>query len=283
MDRLGIEFLSVFGLPPVEFVELAADLGCHYISTGLGPGPAPFDPPPYAPFSLAEDPGLRREMIAAMSDRDVSISLGEGMLVHPGTDVHDHAPALEIMAELGIDRINTLSLDPDRNRAIDQFGALVEMAAALGMETTLETSPGFTPDDLPTALEILHAVGRADFRLLVDTMHVVRGGASPADVAALDPSLIGYVQLSDVPLVPTGQMSYYEEALFDRKVPGTGELPLLDILAAVPADVVIGLEVPNRADAEAGLGPHERLGRCVDAARDLLAQLDEPRTPPVRR
>ena len=35
MDRLGVEFLSVFGLPPVEFVNLAADLGCHYISTGL--------------------------------------------------------------------------------------------------------------------------------------------------------------------------------------------------------------------------------------------------------
>ena len=30
---LAIGFLSVFGLPPVEFVDLAADLGCRYIST----------------------------------------------------------------------------------------------------------------------------------------------------------------------------------------------------------------------------------------------------------
>ncbi|TDT98292.1 hypothetical protein EDD99_6519 [Streptomyces sp. 846.5] len=28
MDRLGIECLSVSGLPPVDFVCLAADLGC---------------------------------------------------------------------------------------------------------------------------------------------------------------------------------------------------------------------------------------------------------------
>lgn len=282
MDRLGVEFLSVFGLPPVEFVNLAADLGCHYISTGLRPGPAPFDPPPYPPFSLADDPVLRRDMIAAMSDRDVSISLGEGLLVQPGIDVQDHARTLDVMAELGVRRINTLSLDADQNRAIDQFGALVEMAAAHGMETTLETSPGFVPADLPTALDMLATVRQPDFRLLIDTMHIVRGGSGAADVTAVDPALIGYVQLSDVPLVPTGELSYYEEALFDRKAPGAGQLPLLDILTAVPTDVVIGLEVPNRSEARAGLGPHERLSRCVDAARNLLAQLDQRATPPVR-
>ena len=192
MDRLGIEFLSVFGLPPVEFVELAADLGCHYISTGLGPGPAPFDPPPYPPFSLADDPGLRRDMIAAMSDRDVSISLGEGLLVHPGIEVQDHAPSLDDHggARDSADQHVLARSRPDR--AIDQFGALVEMAAARGMETTLETSPGFTPEDLPTALQILGAVGRPDFRLLIDTMHVVRGGSAPL-TRCTRPRIIGYV------------------------------------------------------------------------------------------
>jgi hypothetical protein len=53
----------------------------------------------------------------------------------------------------------------------------------------------------------------------------------------------------------------------------TGELPLLDLLDAVPRDLVIGLEVPIRSQAQAGLGPHERLSQCVAAARGLLAQL----------
>jgi len=35
MDRLGIEMLSVFGMPPIEYVHLTADLGCRYITTGL--------------------------------------------------------------------------------------------------------------------------------------------------------------------------------------------------------------------------------------------------------
>jgi hypothetical protein len=36
MDQLGIGFLSMLGMPPVEFIDLAADFGCRYISTSLG-------------------------------------------------------------------------------------------------------------------------------------------------------------------------------------------------------------------------------------------------------
>nr|WP_321572636.1 hypothetical protein [Parafrankia colletiae] len=48
---------------------------------------------------------------------------------------------------------------------------------------------------------------------------------------------------------------------------------MLDMLAALPRDRVIGLEVPIRSQAEAGVGPADRLARCVEATRGLLAQL----------
>jgi hypothetical protein len=35
----GIEHRTVFGLPPVEFVNLAADLGCRYIAIALSGSP----------------------------------------------------------------------------------------------------------------------------------------------------------------------------------------------------------------------------------------------------
>lgn len=93
-EQLGIEFLSVFGLPPVEFVNLAADLGCRYIATGLvgfrlkklG----------YPPFSLKDDPALRKEMLPAMDDRGVAISLGDGVLILPSADAHNSAARLPI-------------------------------------------------------------------------------------------------------------------------------------------------------------------------------------------
>jgi len=270
LERIGIECLSVFGLPPVAFVDLAADLGLRYIAITLTALPNPYG---YAPFSLRDDSALRRETIAALRHRGVSVSLGDGFVVRDGVDMRDSARDIAIMAELGAQRVNTVSFDPDPNRTLDQFGTVAELAAASGMETTLEFGPTLCVADLATALRFVREVGRSDFRLLIDTMHVIRSGSTAKDVAALDPEMIGYVQLSDAPLVP-GISDYLEEACFERMVPGTGELPLRDLLAALPRDRVIGLEVPLRSQADAGVGPHARLGRCVKEARRLLAALD---------
>ena len=49
--NLGIEFLTVFGLHPVEFVHLAADLGCRHI--GIGLSPLPINPHRYAQIGRA--------------------------------------------------------------------------------------------------------------------------------------------------------------------------------------------------------------------------------------
>lgn len=269
--NLGIENISVFSMPPVEFVNLAADLGCQHISTGLiSYG---HNPHGYAPFSLREDAALRREMIAAMRDRGVSISLGEGLGVRPGADVRDQARDLDIMCELGVRRINMVSMDPDLGRTFDQYGTLAEMASARGVESTTEFAPSLPVGDLATALAAVRHVGRPDFRLLIDTMHLVRSGSGAADVAALDPDLIGYVQLCDAPLKPRFD-TYFEEAMYERMAPGTGELGLKAVVAALPRDRVFALEIPVRSEADAGIGPHERLGKCVEATRRLFAELD---------
>jgi sugar phosphate isomerase/epimerase len=269
MAALGIENISVFGLPPVEFVNLAADLGCRHISTGLTG--IDYNPHAYPRFSLRDNATLRREMIAAMSDRGVSISLGEGLTVRPGGDVRHYANDLDVMCELGVRRINTVSMDPDLDRSFDQFAVLAGMAAERGVETTIELAPGLTVADLQTALAAVRHVGRPDFRLLVDTMHLVRSGSGPADIAALDPDLIGYVQICDAPRKARFS-TYFEEAMFERMAPGTGELGLTDLVAALPHDRVFALEVPQRSLAEAGVGPRERLGKCLEATRRLLAQ-----------
>jgi sugar phosphate isomerase/epimerase len=272
-ERLGIEFISVFGLPPVELVKLTAELGGRYIGTSLAP--MDYNPHQYPKFSLRDDPALRRELIAAMRDTGVSISLGEGLVVWPQADVADLAADLDAMLELGVRRLNTVSFDPDLSRSFDQFAKLVEMAEQAGVETTIECVPGLTVADLPTALAAIRHVGRPSFRLLIDTMHVLRSGSTLADLAALDPTIFGYIQLSDVPLVPTVP-DYMEEAMYDRKIPGEGELPLRDLLALLPRDLVIGLEIPRRALAEQEIGPRERMAPAFAAARSLLASL-----PPV--
>jgi sugar phosphate isomerase/epimerase len=265
--ELGIEFISVFGLPPVEFVHLAADLGCRYISIALTG--RPLESLGYPAFSLKDDVRLRRDLLTAMDDRGVGISLGEGMVITGASDVSDLAPDLDIMAALGVAQVNSLSFDPDRNRTLDQLAMLTEMGAERGIGTTIEMAPGLTIGDLSAVAAAVEHVGRPELRLLVDTMHWARSGYGGAELRGLEPEKIGYIQLSDATRKPR-MKSYLEEAMYERMAPGDGELLLAEILGAAPDDVVVGLEIPMRSLAEAGVGPMDRLRPCVAAAHELL-------------
>ncbi|BBX61420.1 sugar phosphate isomerase [Mycobacterium saskatchewanense] len=268
MDRLGIGFLNAFGLPPVEFVELTADLGCRLMSTVVHG--RPLLALGYPRYSLTDAP-LRNEIRAALYHRGVQISLGDGFLVLPGTETGSWAGDLDALAELGVPRINVVSLDPDLGRTFDQFGALAELAGQRRIETLVEPVPGLTVGDLASALAAREHVARPDFRLLIDAMHIARSGSDAADLAAIDPQLIGYAQLNDTTARPR-LGNYLEEAMFERMVPGEGELPLRRMLSALPRDVVIEIEVPRRSLALAGVSPIERLRPCVAAARRLLSE-----------
>ena len=102
MDDVGIEYQTVLGCPPVEFVHLAADLGCRAISMKASTGSYnPYNPYGYDDFSFLDDAGARRQMAAALKDRDVSISLAEGFVVLPGRHLTDDLASLDVMRELG--------------------------------------------------------------------------------------------------------------------------------------------------------------------------------------
>jgi sugar phosphate isomerase/epimerase len=268
---LGIDFISVFGLPPVEFVTLAAELKCQHISIALTPMPG--NPHNYPLWSLRDDAGLRRDFVAAQREHGVTVSLGEGFLIWPQKDIRDAEADIALMREIGAPAVNILVLDPDWSHGVGQLAAFADMAAANGMQATLEFMPGIPVGTLASAATAIREANRPNLRLLLDSMHVFRSGASVAEVAALDPELIGYVQLCDAPV--TSDFAYGDEARFHRRPPGEGELPLKDFIAALPSHLMLGLEIPMLGEAEAGIGPHQRLARCVAATRALLTAPDK--------
>ncbi|MFV8820103.1 sugar phosphate isomerase/epimerase family protein [Haliea sp. E17] len=266
---IGLEHLCVLGMPPVEFVNLAADLGCPWIATGFSP--VVDDVMGFGTWSLRDNPGLRREMLAAMRDRGVSISMGEGFWITPGSDIRDQKASLALWREMDVSRIGTLSFDPDLNRSHDQFAYLAEMAAEQDMDVVLEFVPGLAIADLPGALRARQQVNRDNFSILIDTLHLHRSGSSAADLATLPPGTIGYLQVCDAPLEPVIE-EYAVEATYERLPPGEGQLPLLDILNAIPAEVFVGLELPMRSRVSDQAAFGELLQPCVDATRELLLQ-----------
>lgn len=270
MDRLGIEFLSVLGLSPVELVRVAAGLGCRNISSAFSGSSV--NPEGHALYNLATEAEIRNEMVAAMRDLDVSISLGEGFTVAPGRDILDRKGDFEIWRELGVDRVNIVSMDPDLERTLDQYAIFAQMAFEQGMnQVVAEFAPVLTINNLQTALRAVDHVGHPDFKLLIDTMHFGRTGGTAEMLRQVAPK-IGYVQLCDVPVVPV-ILDYMEEAMAERLPPGQGELPLHDYLAAVPRDIIVSLEVPQAHLARQGVGPSERLAPALRAARALVAGL----------
>ncbi|EJL28744.1 sugar phosphate isomerase/epimerase [Novosphingobium sp. AP12] len=262
MDRLAIEFISVLGLPPVEFVKLAADLGVGHI--GLAPKPITANPHGYPAWDLLADTALRRETLAAMADTAVQVSLGEGFLIRDGLDADAFAPMLDLFAELGAPLVNAVNMVA----SAEPFGRFAEMARTRGMVATVEFLPLMPPASFAKALAFTDACGSDNARVLVDAMHFFRGGSGVEELTGIDPSRIGYVQICDVPM-PARMTDYGLEARENRLGPGEGDLPLADFIAAIPADVIVGLEVPQVGRAQ-DAGPAERLAPMIAIARALL-------------
>lgn len=271
MYRLGIEQLSAFGMPPVEYVHLAAELGCEHISTGLTP--VPWNPCGFPAWSLRDDALLRRKMIVAMRENRVSISVAEGFAVRANADVNDRVADLDLVAELGAQRVSAVSMEPDMRRALDQLSTLAELCAQRSMGFTLEFAPPHPINNLESALAAIRYIDKPNSKIVIDAMHFFRSGGEVSDLAALDPKLIGYAQLCDVPLAAR-HGDYMQEACFERMIPGEGELPLLEFLSVLPRDLVIGLEIPILAEIKANGNLRTLLGRAVEATRNLLGQLD---------
>lgn len=259
------------GLPPVAFVELAGKLGCRHISLSFGPRRS--NPLGHPPFSLVSDAALRRDVAAALKDEDVAISLGEGSVLTADMSARRIAGTLfDPMLELGVERINVVSMDPDLPRTLDEMAMLVELALKAGFRAVVsEFAPVLTIADLPAALAALRHVGRPEFKLLIDTMHLGRTGGTAADLAALDPAAIGYIQLADIRRA--SDRPYMEEAMTNRLAPGEGELPLREMLAAMPRDLIVGLEIPQLDKLLAGQPIEDVLRSAVAAARGLIASL----------
>lgn len=268
ISRLGIDAQTVFGMPPVEHVDLAANLGCSHISTGLVA--IPWRLQRFPAWSLRDDVGLRRELAAALRDRGVSISQAEGFSIRPTTNVDSYIPDLDIFAELGARRASGVCTEQDTSRALDLLAALADLTAERGMGFSLEFAPPHTIGNLAEAHAALVALEKSNVRLVIDAMHFFRSGGTLDELRALPPNLIGYVQLCDVSRLPLHD-DYLKEACFERRAPGDGELPLSEFCAALPATVEVGIEVPTLEHAKEAIQHRDFVKRATASARRLLA------------
>ena len=267
MNPIGLEYLTVYGCHPLDTVKMAADLGYSHVS--FFTHSLDFAGMPPAPPCLFDDARLRKEVIAALDDRGLSIPLIDGFGFNERASDADRRAQLDIVCELGVPRVNTsstLAWGP----TIDKIGMLADLTAEYGLMLTIEAIPTYTIGDLPSALAVLEEVARPNLKLLIDTMHIARTGGAGL-LATIDPALIGYVQICDGPAgMPSGEI-YFDQALYERAIPGEGELPLVEMLACIPEHIVASAEVPMRSLRNAGVSHAEIARRVIEGSRTMLA------------
>jgi sugar phosphate isomerase/epimerase len=197
----------------------------------------------------------------ALSQSGVAVLEVSNVVLDDAFSVEEVRAFAAFASAVGARVLQVVGWDEVFDRAAENLAHVADLAADVGLGVVLEFMPYSRTKTLDDALRLLSAVDKANVRLLLDSLHLFRSGGSVVDVAAVDPRHYGVIQLSDAPAKAPAYEALRPEAVGNRLIPGTGELPLHELLAALRAGLPISLEVPCAAVAAL---PH------VDQARFVL-------------
>jgi sugar phosphate isomerase/epimerase len=257
----GLEHLTLLGVAPPDLVTVAAKAGFGSVGLRIAPATDGERPWPVSPGSLMLAETVRR-------CADTGITVLDVEAIRLGPRIPDYAPVLEAAAALGARYVNAICDDPDLGRLSDSFAGLVVAAAPYGIRAVVEFMAYRSVRTLGEAVAIATASGGGG--VLVDALHVQRCGVALADLAALraaDPGLLTYVQLCDAPLAAPPDPVH--EARAARLLPGEGQLPLPDLLTALPDGIPVTVEAPRAAD---DTSPEEFAARARLALDSVLSR-----------
>ena len=268
----GLAPLTVGRPSPDVVVAAAADAGFAQVGLTLWPPDGPLT-------TLTADAAARRALAAGISASGVAV-LDVGVVVlEPSLDLAAVARLAGLAAELGGDRLVVLNRHRLPERAVEQFAAVCAVAGAAGLAAAVEFMPYTATRTLGEAHQLVAAAGAPNAGVVLDVLHLYRSGGTAADLAGAALDRILLVQLCDAPAAAPPPDRLRDEALRHRRYPGDGELPLADVLAALPAGVPLTVEAPVAEDA--GRPPVERARAAAAALRRLFRESGQSR--PVTR
>jgi sugar phosphate isomerase/epimerase len=261
----SLAHLTVLSLSPPQVVDVAARAGYRYASLRMTR--VTIAEPLY---DLAHDRALMKETKARLDDNGIDVLDVELFRMDPKTEPDDFAPELNATAELGATNIIAQLPDPDRERAVERFARLCDLAKPLGIFVSLEFPHWTETGNLAEATRVLRAVNRSNAAMLIDMLHMARSNSSCEDLAKLPRSWFRFVHVCDAERqCPATIEAMIRTARDERLFPGEGTIDLPGILACLPDHIPYSLEIPRVALTKA-VGPEEVARLAIRVAQSHL-------------
>ena len=250
--EVGIDHLTMLDVSPPDLVTIAGEAGFDSISPRVAAAS-----PDEEPWSMTPGSPMLEETARRLDDTGVRVLAVEVIRIGPETTRADYEPALEAGARLNARYLTVNGDDPEVERACETFTALVEAARDYRIQPLIESIPYTQVSNLDDAVYIAGRSGGGG--VLLDSLHFQRSGGQLDQLRTLDPSLLAYAQLCDGPLAPpsglprpdelprgqsTDGTDLQLESRAMRMLPGDGELPLAEFLAALPTELPLSVEAP---------------------------------------
>jgi sugar phosphate isomerase/epimerase len=273
---IGVAHLTLLDLTPPELVAAAAEAGYDFVGVRVIAATAGETPFPMQPGST-----MSKETIARLNDTGLQVRDIEFLTLDDHATADYWLPALDAGAALGARTVSVVGADADFVRLADTLSKLTEDARAFTIRPTLEPISYQPVHSVPEAAQLARHAGAA---VLIDPLHLRRFGGTIAQVRALEVDLIPILQICDAPFaapehldipttMPRGMTTNGSvlqlEARAIRLIPGTGALPLKELISAVPADTPLSIEVPN-GNVSATMSPVEYLRLNRSALAELI-------------
>jgi sugar phosphate isomerase/epimerase len=208
----------------------------------------------YRAVGLTVDPTVwtdatTREVKSIAAHGGIEVLDVEVVIIQPGQSQRPESERIiDVGAELGASNVLIVSDDPDIDNTKRAFEHLCGHAEQAGMRAVLEFLMIFQVNSLEAALGIVTDVAHPAGGILVDALHLERCGHTPADLEGLDAHLFPYMQLCDAPakVAQADPAGYLADALDARLAAGEAQLPLADLLDALPSGIPLSLEVRSK-------------------------------------
>lgn len=219
----------------LEAIEAAAAAGFGAVGLRLDVEPA--------------EPAELKQLARRLDSEGCSVLDIEVVRLSPSWSEDLETRLVDQAAALGARHLLVVSDDPDRGRTVAGLQRVSRRCREAGLSAVLEFMAFTHPATLADAVEVAAEVGPDLGGLLVDALHLARTGGQPAELGGYAPVLFPYAQICDAPLqAPSDDVAaLIDEARHQRLLPGQGELPLADLVNALPPGIPLSVEVQSDA------------------------------------